>query len=162
MQLNKIKTFLFQRNTLSWTIFVLLFGVGYSTGYTSIMAKPSYTAVINTPRDFTSNNLKLLETFPAIEFSNLFLTAGTPDYERIGEEAVYERNRDKRFNMLLTEKYGVVAKVVNKNVACDDSAIRPIQHLFRTMTHCFFTYFTIIAFPKKSPYINLFNNKIAM
>ncbi|KAJ6643303.1 hypothetical protein Bhyg_08262, partial [Pseudolycoriella hygida] len=164
---------------MSWIIVCSLFGICYTTVYTSRLSKPGYTKVIDTIEDFIENGMKCF-TFEMLnfgfkhfidmlwgshhsyaDFQSSLSASSNPAYHELNRRIVVFQNNDEAKAALASGKFGVYAGLSNDKyfVTYDWNEQLNLLSSFRLMRKaCIFNYYTVFALQKFSPYTEIFSH----
>ncbi|GAB0090954.1 uncharacterized protein DMENIID0001_057390 [Sergentomyia squamirostris] len=142
---------------ISWFFFSVLLSAIYSTGYTTILTTSLFNKPINTIRDVLDRQLICGDAAGHLEFA--LSVSGNKEFAQLSELLI-DLKSDQAEILFQSSNYGQVVSVLGKNLVGGAERFENVSSKYRLMNSCIYKMYTIFAFEKNSPYIELFNREI--
>lgn len=144
----------------SWTIFTLLIGTGYTTGYTSLLTIPYVSKPIDSIRDFIEAGITFGEQQDYSVFKKELRESENPDLVELANRMTIETSIEHRRMNVKTKKYACMIQRL-KNFISPIKGISDLTDYLRVMKGCLHNYYTGFGFNFHSIYTYIFDREIS-
>lgn len=135
----------------------LLFGVYYSCGYFSLLTQPPYSKPIDTIDDFFREKLSLGERNSVENMRSKLYEFDLPE---AATTVVHEHSDEERMKNIQSGKFAYYTTTLTNKYIIRLPLYNTTRMPLRLMRSCLNRYYTVLAFPLLSPYMNFFTNKL--